>query len=30
MFYGSSVAIMLNPHKILSNLDIENEGYMLV
>lgn len=22
MFYGSSVAIMLNPHKILSNLDV--------
>jgi len=22
MFYGSSAAIMLNPHKILSNLDI--------
>lgn len=29
-FYGSSAAIMLNPHKILSNLDIENEGYLVI
>lgn len=29
-FYGSSSAIMLNPHKILSNLDVENEGFLLV
>jgi|JI9StandDraft_1071089.scaffolds.fasta_scaffold83682_1 hypothetical protein len=29
-FYGSSTAIMLNPHKVLSNLDIENEGFLVI
>ena len=24
MFYGSSAAIMLNPHKIISNLDVQS------
>jgi hypothetical protein len=30
MFYGSSCAIMFNPSKILKNLDIKNEGYLLI
>jgi hypothetical protein len=30
MFYGSSAAIMLNPHKILNNLDTTNEGYLVI
>ena len=30
MFYGSSAAIMINPHKILSNLDVQNEGYLVI
>lgn len=30
MFYGSSVAIMFNPTKFIKNLDIKNEGYLLI
>jgi hypothetical protein len=30
MFYGSSCAVMLNPAKMLKNLDIKNEGYLLI
>lgn len=30
IFYGSSCAIMFNPSKILKNLDIKNEGYLLI
>jgi protein N-terminal amidase len=30
IFYGSSCAMMFNPSKILKNLDIKNEGYLLV
>lgn len=30
MFYGSSVAIMFNPSKVLKNLDIKDEGYLLI
>ena len=30
MFYGSSCAMMFNPSKILKNLDIKNEGYLLI
>ena len=30
VFYGSSAGIMLNPHKILSNLEIEKEGYLII
>jgi hypothetical protein len=29
-FYGSSAAIMLNPHKILSNLEVKTEGFLLI
>lgn len=30
MFYGSSCAIMINPFKIIKNLDIVSEGYLLI
>lgn len=30
MFYGSSCGISFNPLKILSNLDIKNEGYLII
>ena len=29
-FYGSSAAIMLNPHKILSNLEVKTEGFLVI
>lgn len=29
-FYGSSCAMMFNPSKILKNLSVENEGYLVI
>jgi hypothetical protein len=29
-FYGSSCAIMFNPTKIMNNLDITSEGFLII